>query len=132
MVPSAWVTLNKFPLTPNGKVDRKALPAPQLRSDDMGTYAPPVTETERSLCEIWAQVLRVDRVGTTDNFFEIGGHSLLGMKLIAKITDRFSVRFSVAAVFAYPTVMQMAEAIAALQASQRDSDGRLRFEEGVI
>ena len=117
MIPSAWVFLDQLPLTGNGKIDRKALPAPSSEPGSSG-YSPPTTETERTLAGIWASLLRIERVGLTDNFFELGGHSLLGMKLIARITDTFHVRLPSIAVFKYPTVGEMAAALEEAAAQQ--------------
>ncbi|WP_157375981.1 AMP-binding enzyme, partial [Burkholderia ubonensis] len=77
MVPSAFVCLEQLPLTPNGKLDRKALPAPDLDALHTRRYEPPVGEVEHALADIWAQLLNVERVGRHDNFFDLGGHSLL-------------------------------------------------------
>src|SRR5262249_31932918 len=87
MVPSAFVFLDALPLTPNGKVDRKALPAP--RSDLHGgkSCVSPRTEYERILAGVWCQVLKVDRVGVHDNFFDIGGHSLLAIESIVRFRE---------------------------------------------
>ncbi|MBK5007042.1 non-ribosomal peptide synthetase [Pseudomonas sp. S32] len=83
MVPAQWVVLDSLPLTPNGKVDRKALPAPQAvpQGDD---FVAPQTELQRALAEIWQAVLKVERVGLTDNFYDLGGDSILSLQVIAK------------------------------------------------
>ncbi|WP_426108032.1 AMP-binding enzyme, partial [Massilia sp. TSP1-1-2] len=83
MVPSAFVLLAQLPLTPNGKVDRKALPAPDV-SVQQRQYVAPQTQTEQALAAIWAEVLKVERVGIHDDFFELGGHSLLMIALVSK------------------------------------------------
>src|SRR6185369_2647595 len=72
LVPSTWMVLQQLPLTPNGKLDRRALPPPQSRGEELGEYTAPRTELERVLADIWAEVLRVDRVGAHDNFFDLG------------------------------------------------------------
>jgi amino acid adenylation domain-containing protein len=115
MIPATWMLLKQLPLTPSGKVDRRALPDVQDRTEDAGEYVPPESETERVLAEIWAQVLRVDQIGLQDNFFELGGHSLHGMKLLAKISERLMVRLSPIAIFQHPTVRQMAQCVESLQ-----------------
>jgi acyl carrier protein len=127
MVPSAWVVLPRLPLNPNGKLDRRALPNPQGRSEVLGQYVSPSTETEKALARIWTEVLQVDRVGLDDNFFELGGHSLHGLKLIAKVSQRFGVRLSVVAVFRYPTVQLMAKALESMKAPEG-----MQREEGVV
>jgi acyl carrier protein len=133
MLPSAWVVLKQLPLMPSGKVDRRALPDPQGRPEDMGEYAAPRTEVQRGLAEIWAQLLQVDRVGLRDNFFELGGHSLHGMKLIAEIAQRFAVQLSAVVVFKHPTVESMAAAIEEVCSVQPTSHGPdAELEDGVI
>ncbi len=90
MVPAHFTVLERLPLTPNGKVDRKALPAPDLWGHQ-AEYVAPRTETEALLCRIWQEVLGVARVGATDNFFELSGHSLLAVRLLAQINQVFHV-----------------------------------------
>jgi len=81
-MPSAWMVLSQLPLTSNGKVDRRALPAPQGRPEELGEYVAPRSELEKILTEIWVQLLRIDQVGVQDDFFELGGHSLLATRVI--------------------------------------------------
>lgn len=107
MTPSAWVVLKQLPLTPNGKVDRRALPTPQSRSEEMGEYLAPRTDLERTLADIWAQVLRVDQVGVKDNFFELGGHSLLAMQVLVRIRASLSIGMSMRMLFEFPTIEQL-------------------------
>lgn len=109
MIPSAFVMLTQFPLNPNGKIDRGRLPVPsesrpKLRTD----YAAPSTENERVLADIWEEVLRLDRVGVNDNFFDLGGDSLLMIGVHTKIRDRFGVELSIVAMFEYPTIRLLA------------------------
>ncbi|WP_256347747.1 non-ribosomal peptide synthetase, partial [Pseudomonas gingeri] len=85
MVPSAFVLLERFPLTTNGKLDRKALPAPDQAALSSRAFVAPQGEVELALARIWAEVLKVERVGRHDNFFELGGHSLLAVKLIERM-----------------------------------------------
>jgi amino acid adenylation domain-containing protein/thioester reductase-like protein len=108
MVPVAWVVLKQLPLTPNGKLDRRALPAPQARTDELGEYAQPTTELERMLAKIWADVLRIDQVGTTDNFFDLGGHSLLVIKALYKINHCLNCALKVTDMYRSPTVRELA------------------------
>jgi amino acid adenylation domain-containing protein len=103
MLPSAWVTLKRLPLTPSGKVDRQALPAPQGRSNETAEVTPPRTELERRLAEIWTQLLPVDQVGVEDNFFELGGHSLLIVQLIERLR-RAGMHVSVRTIYENPTL----------------------------
>ncbi|HEX2195978.1 MAG TPA: amino acid adenylation domain-containing protein, partial [Actinomycetota bacterium] len=105
MVPSVYVSLDELPLTPAGKLDRAALPAPDAERPDLGgEYDEPGTETEKVLAEIWAEVLGLERVGRTDDFFDLGGHSLLGTQLVSRIRNRFEVEIPLRALFERPTV----------------------------
>jgi NAD(P)-dependent dehydrogenase (short-subunit alcohol dehydrogenase family) len=95
MIPSAFVVLERFPLTPNGKVDRKALPRRDVRALDTGGLAAPVTETQKALSDIWRHALGLERLGLHDNFFELGGHSLLAVRVIAEIDRTLNIHVSV-------------------------------------
>jgi amino acid adenylation domain-containing protein len=110
MVPGAFVPLDVLPLTPNGKLDRKALPAPDLAPAEE-RYVAPRTPVEEVLAEIWAEVLRRERVGVHDSFFDLGGHSLLIMRLLAEIKDTFDLDLSIRTVFSMPTLEAMAAEI---------------------
>jgi hypothetical protein len=109
MVPSAFVLIEQgLPRTPNGKLDRRALPAPDVSAYVSLVYEQPEGPIERGLAEIWARLLRVERVGRNHNFFELGGHSLHGMRLMAEVAQKFGVRIRVTSIFEYPTVARMA------------------------
>jgi amino acid adenylation domain-containing protein len=108
MVPSAFVTLQSFPLTPNGKLNRAALPAPDYDSVAGQEYEAPVGEVERAIGQIWQRLLGLSRVGRHDNFFELGGHSLLVLKLVAAIKAEFGRAIPMARVFRSPTPAQLA------------------------
>ena len=107
MIPSAFVMLDSLPLTLNGKLDRRNLPAPQPGGYS-SRYEPPQSEIEQVLARIWAETLGVSVVGRHDNFFDLGGHSILGIKLLSKVAEYLSVRPPVATIFQYPTIRQMA------------------------
>ncbi|MDM9583647.1 amino acid adenylation domain-containing protein [Nostoc sp. GT001] len=112
MVPSAIVILKELPRSPNGKVDRKALPAPeQVRSDLIGEFVPPRTPVEETLAQIWSEVLKVEKIGIYDNFFELGGHSLLTTQLLAKVKETFNLDISLRSLLEKPTVEGLAENI---------------------
>jgi acyl carrier protein len=109
MVPSAIMVLESLPLSPNGKIDRKALPEPQARASQV--YVAPRNEVEERLAGIWAEVLRQDRVGIQDNFFELGGDSLSAMQVTARISTALGVELPVHHLFEAPTVGELAEVI---------------------
>ena len=110
MVPAAYVQLDALPLTPNGKLDRKALPPPDASAYVSRSYEAPVGEVETALAQIWADVLKLDRVGRHDNFFELGGHSLLAVTVIERMR-RADLQADVRALFATPTLMALAAAV---------------------
>jgi acyl-CoA synthetase (AMP-forming)/AMP-acid ligase II/acyl carrier protein len=110
MVPSAFVVLDEFPLNTNGKVDRTALPAPSTdRSEEEINYVSPTTNLEKVIASIWEEVLGVERVGLNDNFFDMGGHSLLVAKAHARLQEELSTNISLINLFRYPTVSALAE-----------------------
>ncbi len=122
MVPSAFVTLPALPLTPSGKVDRKALPLPDwsaLVAEQI--YVAPRTPTETALTHIWGEILGIDRIGMDDNFFALGGHSLLATQIISRIRRTMAVDIGVRAFFETPTVADMARAIDELLRSEEDA-----------
>lgn len=112
MVPTAFVFLAKLPLTPTGKVDRKALPPPDRGQLSVAAeFVPPRTPAETTLAKIWCDLLRVERVGTHDNFFQLGGHSLLVMKLITRVGESFGVQLPLRVAFGAPTLGGLASVI---------------------
>jgi amino acid adenylation domain-containing protein len=110
MVPSAFVFLDALPLNPNGKLDRKALPAPELASSEE-TYVAPRTPTEEVLAGIWAEVLRLERVGAEEKFFDLGGHSLLATRVAARVHQVFGVELPLRALFEQPVLSGLAAEI---------------------
>ena len=112
MVPSAFVTLEAMPLSPSGKVDRRALPAPEgIRPELEREYVAPRNETEEKLAAMCAELLGVDRVGVYDSFFDLGGHSLLATQFISRVRDAFQVELPLRSLFEHPTVDELAEEI---------------------
>src|ERR1043166_1021763 len=111
MVPSVFVSLEQLPLTVNGKVDRKALPAADAIEDRSQGYQAPRSESEALLASIWAEVLKVPQVGVSDDFFELGGHSLRATQLIARVREVFKVDLPLRSLFEAPTVAEQAEEI---------------------
>jgi len=117
MIPAAILPLPRIPLTPNGKIDRQALPEPELH--EAKQYVAPRTPTEEVVCNIWAEVLRADRVSTEDSFFDLGGHSLLATQVISRIRRALNVDLPLRSLFETPTVTAISEQI---DRSRRDAN----------
>jgi acyl carrier protein len=123
LVPTHFVLLDALPATPNGKIDRMALPAPSRSASPAETHSTPLTELERSLADIWAGVLLLDRVGVEDSFFDLGGHSLLLAKVRMEIAQRLGREVSVMDLFRWPTIRALARQLSgtAVQDSSADA-----------
>jgi amino acid adenylation domain-containing protein len=112
MIPTLIAVVEKIPLTPSGKLDRKALPdAGSLSVDRNAPFAPPRTPVEQTLVNIWQELLQVERVGIHDNFFELGGHSLLATRVMSRIRGEFDVELPVRQIFETPTIGELAVSI---------------------
>jgi acyl-coenzyme A synthetase/AMP-(fatty) acid ligase/acyl carrier protein len=123
MIPASFVRLTSLPLSPNGKVDRKALPAPGHDRPELGhQFVEPRNEVEAGVALMWAEVLGVERVGVEDDFFELGGHSLLATQLVARVREAFGVELPLRRLFEEPTVAGIAMAILQEQSEQLDGD----------
>jgi amino acid adenylation domain-containing protein len=122
MVPSAFVLMSSMPLTPHGKINRKALPAPeQARPELADIYIAPRTQTEKDLASMFAHILGVTQVGLHDNFFELGGHSLLATQLLSRIREAFPEKgISLHQIFEFPTVAGLAREIEARAGADQD------------
>ncbi len=107
MIPSSFVPVKSFPLARNGKIDRRALPAPE-RGPERGVASPPRDPFEEAIAGMWCDLLHLNQVGIHDNFFDLGGHSLLAVRLLSWLRDVFRVELSVRALFAAPTVAELA------------------------
>ena len=112
MIPSSWICVPGLPLTPNGKIDRKALPPPAI-TEDPDQSVDPVSKEEIALRLMWKNLLGVENISVTDSFFEVGGHSLLAVQLIASIRKEFNVDIPLAEIFSRPTIQSLASRIAA-------------------
>ncbi|MFC7468931.1 phosphopantetheine-binding protein [Actinomadura keratinilytica] len=110
MVPAAYLAVDAIPLTVNGKVDRRALPAPEFTPTG-AAYTEPRTDTERALCAIWAEVLGADRVGVDDDFFGLGGDSISSLKVTSRARTVLGTPLSPRALFDHPTVARLAAEI---------------------
>jgi amino acid adenylation domain-containing protein len=128
MVPAAFVALPGLPLTPNGKVDRKALPAPE-HPTSAAAHVAPRNATEEILAGIWAEVLKVERVGVHDNFFELGGHSLLATQVISRVRQALSVELPLSEIFAAQTIAELGSRIEALRLRGGSLVAKERIEE---
>ena len=126
LLPSRFVQLLELPLTRNGKVDRRALPAPDDLGSESVTRVEPRTSTETALAEIWRELLGRKQLGALDNFFHLGGHSLLATQMISRIARRFRVELPVSAVFEAPTVEGLAQLIEKSEASETNAKSRVQ------
>lgn len=123
MIPNAFVFLDKFPLTANGKINRLGLPAADISQQNFGVeFVAPRTSTERELVTIWTEVLQLTKVGIYDNFFELGGHSLLATQLISRLKETFEIEFPFRYLFENPTISQLANKVVNQQIEQVKSD----------
>jgi amino acid adenylation domain-containing protein len=109
MIPSAFVTLDSLPRLPNGKINRKALPAPDKTAlEARAVYEPPASLVEKEIAGIWTRLLGVERIGARDSFFDLGGHSLLATQMVARIYDAFQVSIPLRSIFEKPTIVELA------------------------
>jgi acyl-CoA synthetase (AMP-forming)/AMP-acid ligase II/acyl carrier protein len=114
MVPSGFVSVDSFPLTANGKLDRRALPAPDGARPAMArSYVAPETPVEQTLASIWSEILGVDRIGLDDDFFDLGGHSLLAVKMLSRVLESIDLDLRLPQVFEHSTIRELAATIAA-------------------
>ncbi|MCK4825968.1 non-ribosomal peptide synthetase, partial [bacterium] len=119
MVPAVFVTLKELPLTHNEKIDRGALPDPDRRRPEMEqAYVFPSTSSERTLTEIWCHVLGLDRVGVHDNFFDLGGTSILAVRVISLVQDAFGIELPIVKLFQYPNISLLSKYLTQSQSDQ--------------
>ncbi len=112
MIPSAFVMLNELPKLPNGKLDRRALPATDAaRPELQDTFVAPRNFVEERLAAMWSEILGIARIGVNDNFFELGGHSLLATQIVSRVREEFEIRMPLSTIFEFPTVGGIAPAI---------------------
>ena len=130
MVPAAYVALARMPLTANGKLDRKALPAPDVGSYGRREYEAPRGEVEQSLAQIWSQLLGVERVGRGDNFFELGGHSLLAVRVIGRLRQRFGDAATLRTLFETQSLAEFAARLGNGETTTSGSPLRVPIERG--
>jgi len=126
MVPSAYVFLDELPLTPNGKLDRNALPMPDMNRQELDVeFIAPRSQLEKQLAEIWCDVLRINRVGIHDNFFDLGGQSLLATQVITRVSEQLSMEIPLASLFEMPTIAGLAQLIEDNRASTINDSSRI-------
>lgn len=122
MIPTTFVTLETLPLTPNGKIDRQALPEPEQVATQREDFVAPQSDIEQKLADIWGEILGLNSVGVNDNFFDLGGNSLLIVQLISQVRVAFNMPLTVRTVFDTPTIAELARHIEVMQwAAQTDS-----------
>ena len=135
MVPASFVVLDSMPLTPNGKIDRASLPAPSGERPKLDVpYVPASTDIEKELAKIWCDVLGVDRIGIHDNFFDLGGHSLMVIQLMSRVRKSFQIELPLRDVFGAPTIKEIADMLEArilAKASSEKIDQLLAQLEGI-
>jgi acyl carrier protein len=110
MVPGIWLELAQIPLTPNGKIDKRALPDPEI-TDKLMEYVAPRNTTEQALTTIWQELLGIDQVGINDNFFELGGHSLLAMRVVSAIERELLVSIPIKVLFRFTCISDLSKYI---------------------
>jgi amino acid adenylation domain-containing protein len=134
MVPSAFVVIDRLPLSPNGKLDRNGLPKPGAAAHPITDNERPLGEVEIALASMWGELLGTDSVARDSNFFELGGHSVLGTKLMVRVAQRFDIKVPFHALFLSPTVREMAELVETLRHEQQTvgETSSEEFEEGIV
>jgi len=133
MVPADFIEISEVPLTPSGKVDRRALPEPRpAPAAHAADTAVPPTETEAILLHLWTGLLGRNGFGVEDDFFQVGGHSLLAIRLLSRIAETFAVELPLTAVFREPTVRRLADRVDAAAADAASSSGDEDLEEVVV
>jgi len=122
MIPSSFMFLDVLPLTPNSKIDYQALPEPEQARPDQESFVAPRTPVERTLSEIWAEVLDLEKIGIYDNFFELGGHSLLATRVMSRLRNAFQIELPLRSFFESPTIAEMALVITQGQAENAEPE----------
>ena len=121
MIPQHFIRIDSVPLTPNRKANRKKLPKPDNQTSRTESYQSPAPGVESQLADIWCEILKLDRVGSHDDFFDLGGHSILATRVVAKIAERMGVELPLRRIFATPQLRELAEYLEAMDALNRGS-----------
>ncbi|OUS31220.1 hypothetical protein A9Q99_04275 [Gammaproteobacteria bacterium 45_16_T64] len=139
MVPAALVVVDQLPITPNGKVDKKSLPTPSADAYQISEYVAARNDVEQALVDIWQEVLSLPQIGVHDDFFDLGGHSLLVTKVSSRIKEKLTVELPLRTLFEVPTITALAEIIGAVQWQNKPMDESVEeewddeeFEEGTL
>lgn len=128
MIPSAFVFLEKFPLTPNGKIDRKALPEPDFTVNQDNEFIAPRNEIESKIAQIWQEILGFQKIGINDNFFELGGHSLLATQVVSRLRTIFQIELPLRYLFQSPTIAQLSQFIDTILEEKLDQENFIQGE----
>ncbi|MBV8885707.1 MAG: hypothetical protein JO235_17160, partial [Chroococcidiopsidaceae cyanobacterium CP_BM_RX_35] len=129
MVPAVIIVLDKIPLTPNGKADRRALPIPASGTGSKESFIAPSTAVEQMLAEIWCGVLGLSQVGIEDNFFDLGGTSILGLHMVARVQKQFAgTNLRVVKLYQYPTIRTLAQYLSQEDRQQLGGDVQVRIQ----
>ncbi|MBP7006902.1 MAG: amino acid adenylation domain-containing protein, partial [Candidatus Pacebacteria bacterium] len=131
MIPSAFVILDKIPLTSNGKIDKKALPAPEYQGDEKN-YVAPRTKIEKVLCEIWQSVLNIEKVGIRDDFFRLGGDSIVSIQLVSRLRQRLGLTVSIKDIFIYKSIEQLYDHVLSKEIKNNHGTLVLKTEQGLL
>lgn len=116
MIPTQFIQLEQFPLTSSGKINRRALPTPQIAVvAEQSSYIPPASTAEQEMAEIWQQVLNVERISVTANFFELGGHSLLGTRVMSHLREKYDINPPLSLLFTMPTIRELTKGVESLR-----------------
>ena len=124
MIPSNYMMLEEFPLTPNRKINRKALPVPDKIRPDLDNFVIPKTKNEQEIAQVWQEVLQVEKIGIHDNFFDLGGHSLLMVKVHSKLREKFSRDVSLVEMFRHPTISALVKYFSETSNKEQPDDSR--------
>jgi acyl carrier protein len=122
MVPSSIMRLQAFALLPNGKLDRRNLPAPTSADIETVALVPPSTPMQSAMAKIWREILGIGEVGVDQNFFDLGGHSISATLVAARLRREFGIELPLRDIFVYPTIAQLAEIVVERQLASADSD----------
>ncbi len=136
MIPSQFIQIDEFPLTPNKKIDRKALKQIKAKASRKNDYIPPSNKTEERLITIWKEFFEIEKISLNDDFFDLGGHSLIATRLIIRIQEEFSIKLSINKIFEYPTLEEQAQYIENIglvnQKTAKENDLEIKFDNFTI